>query len=371
MTSPPTHPTLDNTPGDDSLLIEDQRFSIIPEWVIDADIPDSCFRLYSLLLRYGNGTGNRMPSRATLARRLRRSVDAIDRALRVLSEAGIVRVEHRRAGAQHLPNRYHVRTSDPAGKPTNRGSRVSAATPEPVRSAGRTSAATPSRISAAGVAAEVRHDQEVLTERRTPPPLSPTLTTRDDQSSAKAHVELLSACGIDDLPVLSARLTAIRRSLGRPTTRWSGPCLLVAIQLAVTLRGWPASRVVEALTGLAADPESRSPARLAEAGPWWDEAAAPEVDTGTLAALEWRLAETGGVRPLVQKLARQELDAQGLPRTRAAVAQRACQILDRRAAEGAAAPDSAASSPGAGYDVVSDSTQSARTQSVQIEGARS
>jgi len=95
--------------------VEEPRFAIVPEWVIDAAIPDGAFRLYSLLLRYGNGSGSRMPSRQTLARRLRRSVDAIDRAMRQLTEAGIVRVEHRRNGEQSLSNRYHVRTTAPAG----------------------------------------------------------------------------------------------------------------------------------------------------------------------------------------------------------------------------------------------------------------
>jgi len=36
-----------------------------------------------------------MPSRQTLAQRLRRSVDDVDRAMRQLTKAGIVRVEHR------------------------------------------------------------------------------------------------------------------------------------------------------------------------------------------------------------------------------------------------------------------------------------
>jgi hypothetical protein len=47
-----------------------------------AAVSDGAFRLYSLLLRYGNSTGCRMPSRPTLARRLRRSVDAVDRSMR-------------------------------------------------------------------------------------------------------------------------------------------------------------------------------------------------------------------------------------------------------------------------------------------------
>jgi len=81
----------DNSAG--TLFVEEPRFAIVPEWVIDAAVSDGAFRLYSLLLRYGNSSGCRMPSRPTLARRLRRSVDAVDRAMRQLTEAGIVRVE--------------------------------------------------------------------------------------------------------------------------------------------------------------------------------------------------------------------------------------------------------------------------------------
>jgi DNA-binding transcriptional regulator YhcF (GntR family) len=47
-----------------------------------------------------------MPSRALLARRLHRSVDTVDRAMRELVAAGIVRVEHRHDGLQHLTNRF-------------------------------------------------------------------------------------------------------------------------------------------------------------------------------------------------------------------------------------------------------------------------
>lgn len=119
-------------PAAGTLVVEEPRFAIVTEWVIDAAISDGAFRLYSLLLRYGNGSGSRMPSRQTLARRLRRSVDAVDRAMRQLTEAGIVRVEHRRCGEQFLSNRYHVRTTAPADVAAADGSgRTSAATPEP------------------------------------------------------------------------------------------------------------------------------------------------------------------------------------------------------------------------------------------------
>jgi hypothetical protein len=136
--APPTHTTL---PTAGTLVVEEPRFAIVPEWVIDAALSDGAFRLYSLLLRFGNGSGSRMPSRQTLARRLRRSVDAIDRAMRQLTEAGIVRVEHRRSGEQFLSNRYHVRTTAPAGVATTDGG---------------------SRTFAARVAAEVRPNPETL-----------------------------------------------------------------------------------------------------------------------------------------------------------------------------------------------------------------
>ena len=143
-----------------------------PEWVIDAALSDGAFRLYSLLLRYGNGSGSRMPSRQTLARRLRRSVDAVDRAMRQLTEAGIVRVEHRRNGEQFLSNRYHVRTTASAGVTSaGGGGRRSTATPEPSTTGSRRNAATGGRSSAARVAAKVRHNPEILTDK--PPPPTP------------------------------------------------------------------------------------------------------------------------------------------------------------------------------------------------------
>ena len=121
--------------GDESadLVVED-RFAIVPEWLLDADIGDSAVRLYAVLLRYGSSSGARMPSRSTLAKRLRkRSTDSVDRAMKELASIGAVRVEHRYDGSQRLTNAYHVRTSRPrpAKPPTPRceGSRKSAATP--------------------------------------------------------------------------------------------------------------------------------------------------------------------------------------------------------------------------------------------------
>lgn len=132
------------------LVVED-RFAIVPEWLLDADVSDTAIRLYAVLLRYGQTSGARMPGRATLARRLhKKSTDSVDRAMRELVEIGAVHVQHRYAGGQRLTNLYqlkavrstqrpHETTSD-AGplriSTEDGGSRKSAATPDQDRAAG-------------------------------------------------------------------------------------------------------------------------------------------------------------------------------------------------------------------------------------------
>src|SRR3954470_10888647 len=68
---------------DEGTLVVEQRFAIVPEWVLDADISDAALRLYAVLLRYGQTSGQRMPGRRLLATRLhKRSRDSVDRALK-------------------------------------------------------------------------------------------------------------------------------------------------------------------------------------------------------------------------------------------------------------------------------------------------
>ena len=320
-----------------SLVVEDHHFAIVPEWVITAQVSDAAFRLYSMLLRFGNTSGRRMPSRALLANQLHRSVDSIDRALRELSAAGIVRVEHRRNGRVNLSNRYHLRTTPPG---TKGGSRKSAATPTDASARdrngaptpGRTCAATRGRNPAGGVAAQLRPNPKVSTQEQ-PPPHGP-VTGDDTPAGPGRAVEvtdqaLLAACGISDIDDLSRRCAAARRALGQPANRWAPQCLAVAIRMAVVNRGWPPADVVPALLAIAGDRTTRSPVRLAEAGPWWD---TPPVtgndDQGELADLEQRLVEVGGRRPALQAQARAELTREGAPLTRGTVTRRAIQILD-------------------------------------------
>src|SRR5665213_3100420 len=117
---------------DQAVLDVEDRFAIVPVWVLDAAISDAAVRLYAVLLRFGQTSGARMPARSTLARRMRKkSTDTVDRAMRELVELGADVVCHRFGGGQRLANKYLVRTSQ-AGQNTSGGS-----------GGGRTDAATP------------------------------------------------------------------------------------------------------------------------------------------------------------------------------------------------------------------------------------
>jgi hypothetical protein len=316
---------VDPTDASPDLVVED-RFAIVPEWLLDADISDAAVRLYAVLLRYGQSSGSRMPSRATLARRLRkRSTDSVDRAMKELVGLGAVRIEHRYAGAQRLTNAYHVRTSrptrnDPPG-PTDTGSRKSAATP--------TQAARGGRTDAARVAASSGHDPQHLTQSTissTEPRPAPT------KSAPAAEEEVATDCGLEDWKQFVAEVQQVRRQLGAPTTRRAGPCLAAALQLATRGRGWPPEQAAQALRRVAADSKTRSPMRVAEAGPWWDETP-PETSLGDLEELrtmEAALLESGGVRIEFQHEARRALETAGLPITREAVTRGAYQLLVER-----------------------------------------
>ena len=308
-------------------LVLEGRFAIVPEWVLDAEISDCALRLYAVLLRYGQSSGARMPGRATLARRLRKkSTDTVDRAMKELAGIGAVVVEHRYDGAQRLTNRYHVRTAPP--------SRTDAATPDDRPAGGRTGAATPGRRDAAGVAAGMRHDREHLTERTTPPP--PPRLARETSWDAQ-HGRLVEECGITDWPGFLAGVARRRREAGAATGRWGEQPVLAALQLAVRGRGWPATAAPRALLSVAADSATRSPMRVAEAGPWWDEPAPPpSAGDPELAAIEEALDAQDGLRVLLQRDARAQLAAEGTPVTRRTVLHRAHELLLARQDEVAA-----------------------------------
>ncbi len=149
---------------DAALLEVAERFAIVPEWLLDADVSDTAIRLYAVLLRYGQSSGARMPGRATLARRLhKRSVDTIDRAMRELVAVGAVTVEHRYASGRRLTNRYHLNAHPPDGHtPASTTAPVEDDVAVPDGAGSRTGAATPAdsgqfeRTVERGVAARLR-----------------------------------------------------------------------------------------------------------------------------------------------------------------------------------------------------------------------
>jgi hypothetical protein len=330
-----TGPVEEDTP----VLDVEDRFAIVPDWVLDAAISDAAVRLYAVLLRFGHTSGARMPARSTLAKRMhKKSTDTVDRTMRELVAFGAVVVHHRFDGGQRLTNKYLVRTTRPRHNTSDAsGGRTDAATP--------TAAATRTREGkggcsvAAGVAAPVRHNPEFFTESETPPPPTPARGADDavvSRSWAEEADRLIEQCGIGDWDGFVAQCQALRRHLGQPTGRWTKHCLLAAIQLAVRARSWPAARVRAALLSVAADPNTRSPMRLAEAGPWWDEPAvrdAPAGDGAELAAMEADLADAGGLRVVLQRQAREQLADEGAPLTRATVTRRAHTLLCARKTE--------------------------------------
>ena len=175
------------------------------------------------------------------------------------------------------------------------------------------------------MAAKIGHNPEFFTDRTPPPPVS-----------SPKPIPLLDRCGITDWDGFVADCASRRRAGGRPVGRWSGPCLDAALQAAVVARHWPADRAAAALLAVAADPDSRSPMRLAEAGPWWDETEA--AAQGSAASVEEveaavaQLEELGGLRPLLQQQARDELRREGVALCRASVSLRAVDIFRARAA---------------------------------------
>jgi hypothetical protein len=96
----------------------DLRFSIIPEWVIDADISDRAIRLYSILARYAdNETLQAFPSRETLAKRAHCHIKSVDRGIQELIDIGAVLKAHRRNGESYQSNIYTLKRVGTAVSP--------------------------------------------------------------------------------------------------------------------------------------------------------------------------------------------------------------------------------------------------------------
>ncbi len=241
----------------------------------------------------------------------------------------------------------------PASCPSNDAPTTDATSPTATTYAPTTPTPQPTPLPAArqtGVAAALRPNPDVPTETP-PPPTTPTRTPPAATCPAAGRTEEedldtgtgrtsrtgdgpLDGCRTPDLAALADTVQGLRRDLGQPSVRWSAPCLATAIDFATKVRGWPAQHARHALLLVAADPHTRSPMRLAEAGPWWDHAQQPGLtrtrqEQAELDGLEATLADADD-RAHLQATARTQLTTEGEPVTRLTVARRAARLLKQQ-----------------------------------------
>ena len=94
----------------------DNRFSQIPHWVTEAPISDGAYRLYGVLMKYAHyQTRDAYPSRATLARDVRKSDRSVDGYIKELCAIGALKVfrRKRKGTKENYTNLYHVITANP------------------------------------------------------------------------------------------------------------------------------------------------------------------------------------------------------------------------------------------------------------------
>jgi len=213
----------------------------------------------------------------------------------------------------------------------------------------------------------MRPDPELLTHRQPHPPNPPTYAAPDGVERADAGTaavagrggspsgsgpgsavvgerlapleqqradQLAQTLGMDGagLEAVATRCQRLRADAGLAVNRWTLRCVLAAVQAALQ-RGRPADRLLAALLGVAVDPGTRSPMRLAEAGPWWDPPARTPLrrtrqEQAELDELEAFLADRDD-RAWLQAQARAQLAAAGEPVDRLGVARRARRLAQR------------------------------------------
>lgn len=91
-------------------ITTDIRFSILPDWVITADISDRAVRVYAVLAGFADSeTLTAFPSRGLIAKRVRTSVKSVDRALRELLEIGAIESEKRVKDGVYQSSLYTIK----------------------------------------------------------------------------------------------------------------------------------------------------------------------------------------------------------------------------------------------------------------------
>ena len=100
-------------------LGSDNKFAVIPEWVIQLDISHTAFRLYAVLARYAdNVTHQAFPSLDTLAERLGCSEKTVRRAIDDLVKHGAITKDNR---GRYQSSLYTVMTGLPKGSKVSKG----------------------------------------------------------------------------------------------------------------------------------------------------------------------------------------------------------------------------------------------------------
>ena len=90
-------------------ITADNYFSIVPEWVLYADISALAVRLYATLQRYADkDSGGCHPSRKTLADRCCTTTKSIDRALKELVALGAVTMHQRTSANGDLTSNHYT-----------------------------------------------------------------------------------------------------------------------------------------------------------------------------------------------------------------------------------------------------------------------
>lgn len=95
-------------------ITTDNRFAIIPHWIIQSGVPATAIHLYTILAMYADDrTGEAFPSRATLAKQIGASTKTVDRAIKALQGVGALEVHSRKrpGSKENYTNIYRLITA--------------------------------------------------------------------------------------------------------------------------------------------------------------------------------------------------------------------------------------------------------------------
>ena len=102
------------------------RFSIIPEWVLDSGVSAGAIHAYAVFARYTDKEGRCFPRRRILAKRMGCSLSSLDRAKQELIDVGALVQEAHFVGGRQTTNRYLLLRA----RPEKRGSTAGEGAPQ-------------------------------------------------------------------------------------------------------------------------------------------------------------------------------------------------------------------------------------------------